>query len=352
MNDDILVLRGNEVDSLLAGREIELIDAVRGAYEAHANGKTSLPHSTFLNFPDDRTNRIIALPAYLGNGAGVAGIKWVSSFPGNLNSGMERASAVLILNSSTTGRPEAIIEGSIISAKRTAASAALAAQTLLTDTHVDCVGVIGCGLINYEIARFLLVVCPAIRRLVAHDLNPERAGQFKRICQGMVDDVEIVNDPGSVLGRCPLISFATTASTPHIVDLAQCAPGSTVLHISLRDLTPELILSCDNVVDDTGHVARAGTSIHLTAQLVGNTDFVRCSLGQILTGEAVARVDARAITVFSPFGLGILDLAAGRLVCDLAARENVGSRLQSFLPMPWTDRTSKAIDARTKSSAS
>src|SRR6185369_14851981 len=154
-NGDILVLKGRDVHALLQDREAELVETVRRAYVAHARGESSLPHSSFLNFPHEQRNRIIALPAYLGRDFDIAGIKWIASFPNNVKHGMDRASAVVILNSARTGTPRAIIEGSILSAKRTAASAALAARTLHQKPVEDGIGIIGCGMINFEIVRFL-----------------------------------------------------------------------------------------------------------------------------------------------------------------------------------------------------
>ena len=334
---DIAILRGSEVRAMLAGCELELVQAVRIAYETHGDGDSSLPHSTFLPFPGQPRDRIIALPAYLGGACRIAGVKWVSSFPDNLHLGVDRASAVVILNSPQTGRPEAVIEGSVISAKRTAASAALAAQCLLSDSKVGRVGMIGCGLINFEIARFLLAVFPEAETFVLFDKDEARAKQFenKKIFDGV--GVEIAKDVKAVLRNCPLISIATTALTPHIGELRECPRGSAILHISLRDLTPEVILSCDNVVDDIDHVCRAQTSVHLAEQLVGHRKFIRCTLADILKGRASARNGSETFSVFSPFGLGVLDLAVGKLVRDLALQQGLETVIGSFLPGSWAE---------------
>jgi ornithine cyclodeaminase len=336
---NIALLRGSEVRALLTGRELEVIEAVRMAYETHGAGDSSVPHSTFLRFPGQPRDRIIALPAYLGGGCRIAGIKWVSSFPENLGLGVDRASAVLILNSPQTGRPEAVLEGSVISAKRTAASAALAARCLMSGQEVGRVGMIGCGLINFEIARFLLAVFPELETFFLFDKDKARAKQFANKCRSTFEEVEaeIATDVKAVLHDSTLISMATTAVTPHLSELHECPPGSAILHISLRDLTPDVILSCDNVVDDVDHVCRAETSVHLAEQLVGHRDFIRCTLPDILRGRAPARRGSETVAVFSPFGLGVLDLAVGKLVRDLALEQGRQKLIGSFLPGSWAD---------------
>ncbi|HEU4712841.1 MAG TPA: 2,3-diaminopropionate biosynthesis protein SbnB [Pyrinomonadaceae bacterium] len=337
----MLILKGAEVQSLLATREAEVMDIVRRAYLAHAAGQSSLPHSNFLRFPEDPSSRIIALPAYLGAEFSVAGIKWISSFPRNLNHGADRASAVLILNSVETGHPVAVMESSIISAKRTAASAALAARYLQGASPATCAGLIGTGLISFEIARFLTVACPEIEKFVVFDIDAKRAEFFKQRVWETLErvDVEVVFEIGDVLSHCPLIAFATTAGVPHVADVSRCAPGSTILHISLRDLAPEITLSASNIVDDADHACRAQTSLHLAEQLAGSRDFIRGTLADVINGDVAPRTHDDEIVIFSPFGLGVLDIAVGSFVRDLALSTDLGMALNSFLPEPWTQRS-------------
>ena len=207
---DILILKGDDVLQLLEGQETRILAAVRRAYEVHVSGESFVPHSTFLAFPNGNSNRIIALPAYLGDEFDTAGIKWISSFTGNLSLGLERASAVVILNSMSTGRPEAILEGSVISAKRTAASAALAAVTLHHDQNETRVGLIGCGLINFEILRFLRSVFPKLGELVLYDLDRPRGQQFADRCKTEFGftKIELGTDVNDLLRNCSLVSLA------------------------------------------------------------------------------------------------------------------------------------------------
>ena len=342
--DNIFILKNHEVLALLSDRESEIVEIVGQAYQVHGAQRSSLPHSLFLRFPDNAKNRIIALPAYLGGDFDVAGIKWIASFPGNLDQGLDRASAVIILNSRQTGRPFAIIEGSAISAKRTAASAALAARSLRDGYRYAEASLLGCGVINMEVARFLFNTCPEIQSLKLYDLNPERALHFKDKLQDRFGwtNTNIAPDMKSALADSALISLATTAIEPHISSLSACDPNATILHISLRDLTPEVMLSCDNIVDDIDHVSRAQTSVHLAEQLAGNRDFIRCTLADILNGNALPRASKNSIAVFSPFGLGILDLALAKMVYELATRAGIGTYIDSFLP-PAAGTESEAL---------
>ena len=122
------VISGAQVQQALPGRESRSWSWSRPPTGWHGAGDSVNPPSYFLRFPDRPSARIIALPASIGGQVRVDGLKWISSFPGNVAAGIPRASAVLILNDHDTGYPFACLESSIISATRTAASAALAAD--------------------------------------------------------------------------------------------------------------------------------------------------------------------------------------------------------------------------------
>lgn len=331
----MLILRRTDVTEVLSGRETEIIDLVADAYRLHDAGRTSLPHSTFLRFPEERhsRDRIIGLPAYRGGDRPVAGMKWIASFPGNVAAGAERASASVVLNSLDDGRPVAFVEGAVISAKRTAASAALAAAELTAGRPPVSVLLIGCGVINLEILRFLAAALPELREAALYDTDPARAGAFADRCAEAVPGVRArpVTDVAAAFGEHRLVSLATTAATPHM-DLAACGPDTTVLHVSLRDLTPEAILGAVNVVDDTDHVCRERTSLDLAQQVTGDRAFVAAEIGALLRGVTTLRREPGRPVVYSPFGLGVLDLALAEFVREEAARRGLGVRVDDFLP--------------------
>jgi len=328
----VLIIGHEIVRNLLHGSESELIELVGRTYAAHDRGRSALPHSTFLRFPDRPRDRIIGLPAFL-DGPPRAGIKWISSFPGNIETGRERASAVIVLNSMRTGHPQALVEGSLISARRTAAGAALAARELGVPGHREGIVLIGCGVINLEVLRFALVALPELSRVTLYDVDPARAASFvDRLPPGL--EVRVAGRVEQALAADPLVSLATNAVEAHL-DLSGADPVTTVLHVSLRDLNVASVLAADNVVDDPDHVCRESTSLHLAEKATGGRDFVSATIGGLLRGERRGlRTDAGRArpVIFSPFGLGVLDLALADLVLTRARAAGLGVPVDDFLP--------------------
>jgi ornithine cyclodeaminase len=315
------VIPGAQVQHVLHGREKEIMALVEATYRLHGSGQSVNPPSYFLRFPDRPSARIIALPASIGGETRVDGLKWISSFPQNVAAGIPRASAVLILNDHQTGYPFACLEASIISACRTAASAALAADWLTRDRQRPRrVGFFGVGLIARYIHTFLARTGWSFDEIGIHDLSADNAAGFRGYLERSGVAARIIDHerPEQLIRSSDLVVFATIAGEPHVTDVSWFAHNPTVLHVSLRDLAPEILLASGNIVDDIEHCLKADTSPHLAEKLAGNREFLDGTLDDVMSGRVTPPTDRPL--VFSPFGLGVLDLAVGKYAYDELVR--------------------------------
>lgn len=319
------VISGAQVQHALLGRENQIVELVKATYRLHGAGDSVNPPSYFLRFPDRPSSRIIALPASIGGQVRVDGLKWISSFPENVAAGIPRASAVLILNDHDTGYPFACLESSIISATRTAASAALAADWLSRPRQRPTrVGFFGTGLIARYIHTYLTSTGWSFDDIGVHDLSTDSATGFCDYLRdqlqqsGTASRITVHERAEQLIRSSDLVIFATVAAAPHVSDLSWFEHNPVVLHVSLRDLAPEIVLASTNIVDDIEHCMKANTSPHLAEQLTGNRDFLHGTLDDVITGRVPVPADRPL--VFSPFGLGVLDLAVGKYVYDEVLR--------------------------------
>jgi 2,3-diaminopropionate biosynthesis protein SbnB len=323
------VLPGSTVKRIIDDNKQQVFDSVEAAYRLHGSGNTINPDSYFLRYPDRPSARIIALPAHLGGAMQKSGIKWISSFPENRASNLARASAVLILNDATTGYPLACLEASLISATRTAASAALAAEHLSPDPFQGTLGIIGTGIIARTTIEWLLFRNWKFSKVSLYDVDRSEAEHFSKWLREEHDQqAEIRDSLEDAVSDSSLILFTTTTLDPYLADEKLFAHAPTVLHLSLRDICTNVILAAQNIVDDVDHCLKARTSLHLTEMETGNRGFVAGTLVDAL--EKKFTPDRERPRIFSPFGLGVLDLAVGNFVLETAKSSGAAIAIPDF----------------------
>lgn len=326
------IVPGNVVKQILEKSCKEVVNIVKDTYAAHERGETINPDSYFLRYPNQTTDRIIALPASIQTEQyNLSGIKWIASFPNNILNGLPRASAVLILNRNSNGYPYAILESAMISSARTAASAVLATNVILGQDGrrtIESIGVIGSGIIARTILDQLAEHGWAGNEINIHDINPSSA-------EGLKSRVELngnfkMTKTTSLLEamESELVIFATSAGTPYTPETFRFTGKQLILNISLRDIHPNQIIEAQNLFDDVDHCMKANTSPHLAEKQAGNRCFATGTINQLIQGTI--EINSKEATIYSPFGMGILDLAVGQYVYEYAMREGLAIEIPNF----------------------
>jgi ornithine cyclodeaminase len=85
-----------------------------------------------------------------------------------------------------------------------------------------------------------------------------------------------------VLRSVDVVSIATNATVPHIHELPE--RPFVIRHLSLRDIAPNVIARCTNIVDDIEHVSTAKTPLPLATEALGRRDFIRGTIPDLLSG--------------------------------------------------------------------
>ncbi|MBD0844177.1 2,3-diaminopropionate biosynthesis protein SbnB [Streptomyces sp. TRM68416] len=294
-------------------------EIVEDIYVKAALGQLVNPDSLFLRPDDTRRERIIALPAYVAGESEAMGVKWISSFPENLGLGLPRASALIALNDPRTGFPTAVLEGAQISGHRTALSAAVGAEALRAGDRAPArIAVIGTGYISRTTLEVFAGLGWSCDHLVVFDVDQERARDFAarsgQFAAGLAGDAVAAGSLREAVEDADVVLFATTAVVPHLSESRWFKHNAVVLHMSLRDLTPEAMAGAVHVVDDVAHALREKTSLALAVEQGTVERDGILPVGDFLRGAAKPDRERRA--VYSPFGLGSLDIALAQLVLD------------------------------------
>jgi ornithine cyclodeaminase len=310
----MLVLTRNEVESLL---DLDaLVEALAAAHAALSAGDASLPPRVAA-FAGE-AGLLGAMPAYLPS-VGL-GCKLVSLFPGNRDRPTHQAAIALF--DPGNGSPVALMDGTYITATRTAAAAALAAR-LLARAEARVLALIGTGVQARSHAR-------AFARIRAWD-EIRVAGRDPEQVERLAAELGAVAAPSfEAAVRGADVVAATTHSAEPVVMADWVAPGTHVSSVGYNapgsELDPELVRSATVFVESRESAFASPPAG--AAELAAVDPRSATELGEVVAATRPGRTSPEEITLYKSVGVAVQDLAAAALVLAAARERGIGLEIE------------------------
>ncbi|NPE29690.1 alanine dehydrogenase [Methanococcoides sp. SA1] len=325
---DILWLDQNDVRSILELSAV--MEAVEKAFEQHGKKKVQMPPKSYLYF-DKHNGDLRTMPAYLEE-QDVTGVKIVNVHPDNRAKSLPSVMALVVLNSTETGQPLAVMDGTYLTDLRTGAAGGVAAKYLARkDSHV--VGIVGTG--NQAKTQLLaLSLVFDIHQVKAYGRSTERAEEFRERMMQQIDAEIIVASSVEEVCDCDILVTVTPVREP-VVRSEWIRPGTHINAIGAdaagkEELDPILLTRAKVIVDDIVQASHSGEVNVPLSDGVITSDDIWAEIGEVIAGIKVGREDESEITVFDSTGLAIQDVAAATLVYDAAKEKGLGRSLSMF----------------------
>lgn len=315
----------------------------RQALEVAANGD-NLPRHVVEADPDFAFGFMPALNPALQR----AGFKAVTVAPGNRRHGLNPHQGLVTLLDVHTGQPQALLEGSTLTALRTAAASA-AATDLLSRPDSKVLAILGTGRQAFEHVRALRRVRPIQKvilfgriRANAEKLRTKTLENSRKESKSHShsDDfeIQIVDTPREALRRADIVVTCTpsretlfhSADLPagsHLNAIGACRPG--MLEVELQDRSGLRIYtdSCPASRGEMEEIRQALLKKHLsTASLKG-------AIGSLSKENLAGRESSTDVTIFKSVGLSIQDLCAADFFFQQAVQRQIGQVID-FSPLP------------------
>ena len=326
----MLVLNRHDVESLL---DLDrLVEALGPAMVEMSAGRVSMPPRVVAQVPE-QGGLLAAMPAFL-NLPQVLSSKLVSVFPQNAARGLPSHQAVILVFDPRTGSPRAMLDGTAITAARTAAGSALA-TSLLARLEARILAIVGTGVQARTHAQAISRVRP-IREIRVVSRNQDRATTLAE---------EIAHDLGVPAKTFDLeqaafagvdVICATTHSVEPVVRGEWLEPGVHINSVGLnakgRELDGETIKRALVVVETRAAAlakAPSGSNDLLWAirdGLIGE-EHIHAEIGEVISGTRPGRTSPEQITLYTSVGVAVQDAVAAHLVLEAAKRQGVGKEI-------------------------
>jgi alanine dehydrogenase len=323
----VLILSGAEVEALLD--PADLVDALAAAMAELSGGTASMPHRIAARVPD-RDGLLAVMPAYLPS-SGTLAVKLVSVFPGNgdLPRPMPSHQAVVCCFDAGTGQPVAIMEGTYLTAARTAAGSVLATR-LLARPGSRRAAIIGTG-VQARAHAYALDRAGGIGQIVVAGRDPDRARTLAAELDATLRAVVTAVDSAAEAVRNADVVCATTHAAEPVLRLGWLPAGCHLNSVGYN------ITGCGEV--DAATIAGAtvlaveSRAVALAEPPAGAVELRGLrrpvvEIGELVSGQATGRTGSGDLTVYKSVGVAVQDAAAAALVLDAARRHGAGCRVE------------------------
>jgi len=297
----------------------EVEAAVEYAFRAKAEGEATLPPKVGFR-PTSLSAYFLPMPGAL-HVPPVAGVKWVTVGHENLALGLPSVSALVVLNDLETGVPTAIVEGSWITATRTAAASAIAARHLAREVS-ERIGFVACGLQARSHMAALKRHFP-LREAVLYSRRRATAETFAAELAAEGVRAQVTEAPRqAVAGMDIVVTSVPPEPGPHrFLDPDWLSPGAFATLVDLgRSWKPEGFARIDRVMT---YDRAQSEAVAKAARLPYGGPF-HAELGELIVGKARRRANDEERIVFLHPGIALADLSLAHAIRERAIARDLG----------------------------